>query len=234
MAGPDVRAIAKEIVAREGGYVDDPDDPGGATNFGVTIGTMTRLGIDLDGDGRVTRTDVKRLTRDQAVEIFLTHYFARPRIAALPEPLQATVFDMYVNAGTNAVKILQRLPRPAMALGTLALFVAAMIDPTWFAARMTGIALVPEPLWWLLGAVVSFYFGARHQAKGQDFRREIAATMAAAPEVAARLRTIEALRGKAPEAAAEEPVAPRREMAVFGSTTTEEENAALAEWRRSG
>ncbi|WP_306132887.1 holin-associated N-acetylmuramidase [Roseivivax marinus] len=111
MAGPDVRAIAKEIVAREGGYVDDPDDPGGATNFGVTIGTMTRLGIDLDGDGRVTRTDVKRLTRDQAVEIFLTHYFARPRIAALPEPLQATVFDMYVNAGANAVKILQRLLR---------------------------------------------------------------------------------------------------------------------------
>ncbi|MEM6340440.1 MAG: glycosyl hydrolase 108 family protein, partial [Pseudomonadota bacterium] len=29
-----VRQIAKEIVAREGGYVDDPDDPGGATNFG--------------------------------------------------------------------------------------------------------------------------------------------------------------------------------------------------------
>ncbi|SEL67336.1 Holin of 3TMs, for gene-transfer release [Roseivivax marinus] len=129
---------------------------------------------------------------------------------------------------------LNRLPRPAMALGTLALFVAAMIDPTWFAARMTGIALVPEPLWWLLGAVVSFYFGARHQAKGQDFRREIAATMAAAPEVAARLRDIEALRGKVPETAAEEPVAPPREMAVFGSTTTEEENAALVEWRRSG
>ena len=40
--------IAKEIVAREGGFVDDPDDPGGATNWGVTIGTLRRLGIDLD------------------------------------------------------------------------------------------------------------------------------------------------------------------------------------------
>ncbi len=60
---------------------------------------------------------------------------------------------------------LNRLPRPALALGTLGLFVAAMVDPLWFAARMQGISLVPEPLWWLLGVIVSFYFGARHQAK---------------------------------------------------------------------
>ena len=46
-----------------------------------------------------------------------------------------------------------------MAIGTIGLFVSAMIDPIWFASRMQGIALVPEPLWWLLGAIVSFYFG---------------------------------------------------------------------------
>ena len=106
-----VREIAEEIVLREGGYVNDPDDPGGATNFGVTIHTMRRLGLDLDGDGAVTAADVKRLTRTQAVEIFIRHYFERPRIAELPEVLQASVFDMYVNAGGNAVKILQRLLR---------------------------------------------------------------------------------------------------------------------------
>ena len=43
------------------------------------------------------------------MEIFVAHYFERPRIADLPEPLHATVFDMYVNAGGNAIKILQRL-----------------------------------------------------------------------------------------------------------------------------
>ena len=43
-----VRQIAHAIVAREGGFVNDPDDPGGATNHGVTIHTMRRLGIDLD------------------------------------------------------------------------------------------------------------------------------------------------------------------------------------------
>jgi len=104
-----VRQLAEEIVAREGGYVNDPDDPGGATNFGVTIHTMRRLGLDLNGDGVVDAADVRALTRAQAVDIFVRHYFEQPRIASLPEVLQPSVFDMYVNAGSNAVRILQRL-----------------------------------------------------------------------------------------------------------------------------
>ena len=104
-----VQEIAAEIVRREGGYVNDPDDPGGATNHGVTIHTLRRLGLDLTGDGQVTEADVRVLTPAQAVDIFLRHYYHAPRIARLPVPLQASVFDMYVNAGTNAVRILQRL-----------------------------------------------------------------------------------------------------------------------------
>ena len=104
-----VREIAEEIVGREGGFVNDPDDPGGATNFGVTIHTMRQLGLDLDGDGDVDVADVRRMTRARAVDIFIEHYFRRPRIDALPEALQASVFDMQVNAGGNAVIILQRL-----------------------------------------------------------------------------------------------------------------------------
>ena len=104
-----VRQIAEEIVRREGGFVNDPDDPGGATNFGVTIHTMRRLGIDLNPDGRVDVADVRGLPRDRAVEIYIEHYFNRPGIASLPGSVQASVFDMYVNAGSNAVRILQRL-----------------------------------------------------------------------------------------------------------------------------
>ncbi|WP_428925489.1 holin-associated N-acetylmuramidase [Marinibacterium sp. SX1] len=106
-----VREIAEEIVAREGGFVNDPDDPGGATNHGVTIHTMRGLGLDLTGDGRVSEEDVRALSRGQAVDIFIRHYYQRPRIAELPAEIQASVFDMYVNAGANAVKILQRLLR---------------------------------------------------------------------------------------------------------------------------
>ena len=63
-------------------------------------------------------------------------------------------FDRFVNA-------LNRLPRPILALGTVGLFAYAMADPIGFSMRMRGLQLVPEPLCWLLGAVVSFYFGAR-------------------------------------------------------------------------
>nr|WP_213396126.1 holin-associated N-acetylmuramidase [Yoonia sp.] len=101
--------IAAEIVAREGGYVNDPDDPGGPTKYGVTIHTMRRLGLDLTGDGRIDATDVQQLDRAQAVTIFVEHYYHRPRIDRLPQMIQASVFDMYVNAGANAVRILQRL-----------------------------------------------------------------------------------------------------------------------------
>jgi Holin of 3TMs, for gene-transfer release len=63
-------------------------------------------------------------------------------------------FDRLVNG-------LNRLPRPLLAFGTLGLFTYAMIDPEAFAKRMVGLNAVPEPLWWLLGAIVAFYFGAR-------------------------------------------------------------------------
>lgn len=135
-----VRSIAEEIVAREGGYVNDPDDPGGATKHGVTIHTMRRLGLDLTGDGQVTAADVRRLTEEQAVAIFVDQYFAKPRIAELPAPLHATVFDMYVNAGANAVKILQRLLRKMGFTVT----VDGVIGPKTIAATARAHASAPD------------------------------------------------------------------------------------------
>ncbi len=103
--------------------------------------------------------------------------FARPRRG---------LFDRVMDA-------INRLPRPALALGTLGLFVAAMVDPVWFSARMQGIQLVPEPLWWLMGAIVSFYFGARSQTKGQEFQRSLAETMARTGAVVRNVEALEAL-----------------------------------------
>ncbi len=106
-----IKAIAEAIVSREGGYVNDPDDPGGPTKFGVTLATLRRLGLDLTRDGKVSRADVKAMSRTRARDVFIRDYFFRPRIDRLPTPLQASVFDMTVNSGANGVKILQRLLR---------------------------------------------------------------------------------------------------------------------------
>jgi Holin of 3TMs, for gene-transfer release len=82
------------------------------------------------------------------------------------------LFDRFVNG-------LNRMPRPMLALGTIGLFVYAMIDPIGFAQRMVGLNYVPEPLWWLLAAIVGFYFGAR---EAHYFRtRPVAAPKADAP-----------------------------------------------------
>ncbi|NRP12436.1 hypothetical protein XMM379_001499 [Aliiroseovarius sp. xm-m-379] len=137
-----VEEIADEIISREGGYVNDPDDPGGATKYGVTLNTMRGLGIDLTGDGKITSQDVKALTRDQAREIFVRHYFHRPRIADLPQPLQPSVFDMYVNAGGNAVRILQRL------VGKMGYAVAVdgVLGPRSLRAVRLAMAAAPDHL----------------------------------------------------------------------------------------
>jgi len=116
-------------------------------------------------------------------------------------PAQRGMFDRVMD-GVN------RLPRPMMALGCLGLIISAMVDPVWFAERMAGIALVPEPMWWLLGVIVSFYFGARHQAKGQEFQRSIAHTMGQVPTVVENLKRLQALKPK-------------------------ESNPALLDWRKS-
>ena len=105
-------------------------------------------------------------------------------------------FDSFIN-GIN------RLPRPIMALGTVGLFVFAMANPEDFTTRMRGLAYVPDPLWWLLGAVVSFYFGAREL----HYARE-ATTPLIIPPVAAN-----------------EPTAPTKVSAAAFP-----ENAALSEW----
>jgi hypothetical protein len=117
-------------------------------------------------------------------------------------------FDRLVNG-------LNRLPRPMLAFGTLALFGYAMVDPDGFGARMTGLNQVPEPLWWLLGAIVGFYFGAR---EAHHFR-------ARAPVVG----TPDAVR----------PVGHPRQPGRGRSKPTkapapdDEPNAALEDWRRT-
>lgn len=112
-------------------------------------------------------------------------------------------FDCFVNG-------LNRLPRPLLALGTLALFVYAMAEPEGFARRMRGLAEVPEPLWWLLGAVVAFYFGAREAHHLRSHKPVVRSTLPVATSLQDR-------QASANDAGSD--LAPR--------------NAALADWEAS-
>lgn len=129
----------------------------------------------------------------------------------------------------RAMDGINRLPRPALAIGTLGLFVAAMVDPIWFAERMQGIALVPEPLWWLLGAIVSFYFGARHQFKGQVFQHSIAATMALAPTMRSNIDTLRDEEGRPGQA----DTGTDAGLSLHVTEAAVQENAALADWHEA-
>ncbi len=61
----------------------------------------------------------------------------------------------------HLIDAMNRLPRPLMALGSLGVFVVAGINPAWFETQMQALAAMPQPLWWLLGAVMTMFFGSR-------------------------------------------------------------------------
>jgi lysozyme family protein len=85
--------LAKEI---EGGYVNDPRDPGGETNFGIS----KRAYPDLD---------IRGLTEDDARAIYKRDYWDTVRGDSLPPIIAVAVFDAAVNQGRNpAIQLLQR------------------------------------------------------------------------------------------------------------------------------
>ena len=88
--------IIEVVLHHEGGYVNDPDDPGGETNFGIA----KRSHPDVD---------IANLTKEGAKEIYKKHYWDKNKVERLPEDLRHIYFDMCVNQGkSRGVKILQR------------------------------------------------------------------------------------------------------------------------------
>ncbi len=168
--------------------------------MGLGLGNLLGLGQAVEGVAEVfVDNKTKRSEQAHAARIAtlgqLEAEFARAR---------GNRFDQFVDG-------LNRLPRPLLAFSAIGLFAYAMKDPLGFGARMQGLALVPDPLWWLLGAIVSFYFGARelHYFRG-------ASSSVAPGRVAEVVRNVRAL-----DAAA---AAPDQMASSPG-------NAALQEWQ---
>lgn len=118
------RAALAHLLVHEGGYVDHPSDPGGATAYGCSLRWLRSLGDgpdadrwpdgDVDHDADVDRADVRALTRADAERLYYDHWWSKgfgpsKGFGQLPPGVGEKLFDIAVNAGTTrAAIILQR------------------------------------------------------------------------------------------------------------------------------
>ena len=115
IGGLNLDSSLDEILVSEGGFQNRPKDKGNyrpdgtliGTNRGVTPNSLAEFrGVDPN---TITEADIKAVTEDEARQIFKQLYFDKPKLNQLPVNLQEAVFDMQINSGRNAVRILQKL-----------------------------------------------------------------------------------------------------------------------------
>jgi lysozyme family protein len=95
------------VVGEEGGYVDNPKDPGGETKFGISRRSYPDL-------------DIKNLTLEDARQIYKRNYWDVCRCDELPYPVGLVVFDGAINMGNSkSVKLLQKAVKISMTDGVI-------------------------------------------------------------------------------------------------------------------
>lgn len=96
-----------EVLRHEGGYVDHPSDPGGATNMGITHKTLARW-RHISPWWKLDKAEVKALTRAEAAKIYRASYWERCKAGSLPPGIDLILFDYGVNSGPDrAIRTLQ-------------------------------------------------------------------------------------------------------------------------------
>ena len=117
-----------KLIAHEGGYVNDPKDNGGETNWGISKRAYPQV-------------DIKNLTRDAAKELYKRDYWDRAQCDRLPPTLAYLLFDAAVNSGIGqAIRFLQRAIGTADdgVLGPLTLAAVQRFDAESLCARFIG------------------------------------------------------------------------------------------------
>lgn len=105
----DFHQFLPALLHNEGGWIDDPDDPGGATNKGVTFNTF-KLHAENILNLEPTLQNLRRLSNEQAGKIYKAEYWDALRGDDIAHQLLASiVFDFHVNAGGHATDILLRI-----------------------------------------------------------------------------------------------------------------------------
>jgi lysozyme family protein len=123
-----IEQALKRLLGNEGGYVDHPQDPGGATNYGITQRVAQAHGY---------QGDMRNLPLSMAIGIYRSDYWAPIKADQLPEALRFHVFDAAVNSGpTQAIKWLQRAAGVADdgVIGPRTLSAASMVTPAKYSA----------------------------------------------------------------------------------------------------
>lgn len=132
MASANFAASLDAVLKHEGGWSDHPADPGGATNLGITLATLAAY-----RGRKVTKADVKALTKQEAGRIYRDKYWDTVRGNDLPKGLDFAVFDYAVNSGpSRAAKALQAIlgvPQDGK-IGPLTLAAATVKDTQWLIA----------------------------------------------------------------------------------------------------
>ena len=93
----------------EGGYVDDPADPGGVTKYGVSLRWLRAIGLDVDHDGDVDADDVRALTPELALDLFRQRFWNGLYLDEVPGLPAVAIFDAAVNCGmVRSVRLAQQ------------------------------------------------------------------------------------------------------------------------------
>lgn len=112
---PRFRKALAVVLDHEGGFVDDRDDPGGATNHGVSLRWLRTLGEagDTDGDGDVDTDDIRALEMHDVVRLYHERWWVPHGYDSFPDSTVAIkTFDLAVNMGSKAAhRVLQRAIR---------------------------------------------------------------------------------------------------------------------------
>lgn len=121
----------EKLIGHEGGYVDNPADPGGETKFGVS-----RRAYPLE--------NIKAMTLERAKALYLRDYWGPAGCDAVPDAIKFDLFDMAVNSGpVTAIKTLQRAvgTTPDGLLGPITLQAANAMPGARLVARFNGLRL---------------------------------------------------------------------------------------------
>ena len=106
----DAFTLAHRFTAKwEGGFVNNSADPGGATNYGVSLRWLEGNGLDINNDGKIDIADIKALTPEKAALLFRSYFWDYLHLSTLPPMVAIITYDAAVNTGcAQGVKFLQR------------------------------------------------------------------------------------------------------------------------------